>query len=294
MKISQLALSIVLLLIGGAAVMYSADQQKVMELLVATHGGGQQVDASSATGLRKLNADLESEYSQVSVARTAALKEAEAARVEMRDRRDKRDDAAKQYEANQAQLDGVRSKVTAMNQSVEKLRLSFNEALGQLKAYESAGVAASENFIEVVESIKSVVEREDKRAEQLAQQLEENRMLREAASKSLAKESAELKRLNEINDRFFRDYSKNGDEYQLLAADTTWRFVVFNAGEEHGMIPGDATPLLLKRGADVVAPLRVVSVTGGMVIAEFDPKDLKGGMVPQPGDTVFRVKPLGH
>ena len=114
MKISQLLASILVLLAGGAAIMYSSDQQKVMDVLIASHGGGQQVDASSATGLRKLNLDLDAERGTISSERAAAVKAAEAARVEMTDSNVKRNEAQAKLDEHKEALDGVRRNVQAM------------------------------------------------------------------------------------------------------------------------------------------------------------------------------------
>ncbi len=294
MKISQLLASILVLLAGGAAIMYSADQQKVMDVLIASHGGGQQVDAASATGLRKLNQDLDAERGTSSAERAAAVKATEAARVEMRDGCVKRDEAQEKLDAHKASLDGVRGKVKAMNDSVEQLRVSFNAALAELNGSGGLSVDASADFSTVLESIKSIVEREEKRTEEITERLNDWQAARKAATEKLAKEKVELNRLTAINDKFFADYSKNDDEYPLLAADMRWKFVVFNVGQDSGLIAGDTTPLLLKRGDVVITPLRIVSISQGTVIAEFEPEKLTPGVRPEVGDRVFRVKPLGN
>lgn len=294
MKISQLLASILVLLAGGAAIMYSADQQKVMDVVIATHGGGQQVDASSATGLRKLNQDLDAERGTVSSERAAAVKAAEAARVEMRDSHVKRDDAEAKFEDHKANLDGVRRKVQAMNESVEELRSSLEKALADVKAAAALDVGAGDSADAVLESIRSIVDKEKKRTEEITARLNDWQAARTAATEKLAKEKVELNRLTAINDKFFTDYSKNDDEYPLLAADSRWKFVVFKVGPDSGLIAGDATPLLVKRGDVVVAPLRIVTISKGMVIAEYDPKQLVPGVRPEVGDRVFRVKPLGN
>lgn len=294
MKISQLLASILVLLAGGAAIMYSADQQKVMDVLIAAHGGGQQVDAASATGLRKLNQDLDAERGASSSERAAAVKGVESARVEMRDSMTKRDEAQAKLDDHKAALDGVRNKVQAMNESVEQLRVSFNAALAELKSSDALAIDSSADFSAVMDSIKEVVEREEKRTEEITERLNDWQAARTAATEKLAKEKVELNRLTAINDKFFSDYSKNDDEYPLLAADTRWKFVVFNVGPDSGLIAGDATPLLVKRGDVVIAPLRIVSISGGTVIAEFEPEKLQPGVRPEVGDRVFRVKPLGN
>ena len=294
MKISQLLVSILVLLAGGAAIMYSSDQQKVMDVVIATHGGGQQVEASSSTGLRKLNLDLDAERGTVSSERAAAVKAAEAARVEMRDSKVKRDDAQARLDEHQASLEGVRSKVKAMDASVAELRQALEAALAKIKASASLDVAEDASSDAVLESIRAVVEREQKRTEEINAKLSDWQAARTAATEKLAKEKVELNRLTAINDKFFSDYSKNDDEFPLLAVDARWKFVVFNVGPDSGMVAGDATPLLVKRGDTVVAPLRITSITKGMVVAEYDPKQLTPGVRPEVGDCVFRVKPVGN
>lgn len=294
MKISQLLVSILVLLAGGAAIMYTADQQKVMDIVIATHGGGQQVDASSATGLRKLNQDLDAERGTGSSERAAAVKATEAARVEMRDSQVKRDEAQGKVDGHKEELKSVRGKVDAMVKSVETLRASLETALADLKTSASLDVGSDASAEVVLESIRGIVEKEQKRTEEITEKLNDWQAARTAATEKLAKEKVELNRLTAINDKFFTDYSKNDDEYPLLAADSRWKFVVFNVGPESGLIAGDATPLLVKRGDVVVAPLRIVTISKGMVVAEYDPKQLQPGVRPEVGDRVFRVKPLGN
>lgn len=294
MKISQLLASILVLLAGGAAIMYSADQQKVMDVLIAAHGGGQQVDASSATGLRKMNQDLDAERGTVSSERAAAVKAVEANRIEMRDSNSKRDEAQAKLDEHKAFLSDVRAKVEAMNESVEKVRVAFNNALAEMKNTEGLTVDASADFASVLESIKGVVEREEQRTQEITERLNDWQAARAAATEKLAKEKVELNRLTAINDKFFNDYSKNDDEFPLLAVDSRWKFVVFNVGPDSGLIAGDANPLLVKRGDEVITELRIVTISKGMVVAEFDPAKLPAGVRPELGDRVFRVEPLGN
>ena len=295
MKISQLLASILVLLAGGAAIMYSAEQQKVMDALIATHGGGQQVEASSSTGLRKLNLDLDAERGTVASERAAAVKATEAARVEMLDFRMKRDEAQSRLDEHQEELKTLRDKVKAMDASVAELRGALEKALEEIKAAAALDVAADATSDAVLEGIRATVEREQKRTEEINARLADWQAARTAATEKLAKEKVELNRLTAINDKFFTDYTKNDDEFPLLAVDTRWKFVVFNVGAESGLVAGDATPLLVKRGDTVVAPLRIVTIsTKGLVVAEFNPKALTPGVRPEVGDRVFRVKPLGN
>ena len=293
MKISQLLASILVLLAGGAAIMYSSDQQKVMDVVIAAHGGGQQVETSASTGLRKLNQDLDAERGAVSSERAAAVKAAEAARVEMRDSQVKRDDAQARYDEHKASLDSVRREVKAMEVRVTELREALEKALKEVSASAALDISSDATAKVVLDSIREVVESAQKKTEELNESLSQQQAARTKATDELAALKVELNRLTAINDKFFTDYVKNSDEFPLLAVDARWKFVVFNVGPDSGLIPGDATPLLVKRGGTVVAPLRIVSISKGMVVAEYDPKKLTPGVRPEVGDRVFRVKPLG-
>lgn len=292
MKVSQLVISLLVLLMGVGLIMYSADQQQVMDVLVATHGGGPQVADADATGLRKLNSDLDAEVARISGERSAAIEATEGARVEMRDARDKRNDAEAKLAADKAENEDLKVKVESATKTAIQLRDTYNAALAKLKS-EGSLDADTSDLGALVEAVKAVVDRENARKKDLETQLEEEKVVRDAATEKLAKEKVELNRINGINDRFFKDYMKNGDEFALLAVDMRWRFVAFKVGTDSGLVAGDSTPLLVKRGPVEVVKLRIISIKDGMVTAEFDPKTLAPGVRPQVGDLVFRQKPLG-
>lgn len=294
MKISQLLISILVLLAGGAAVMYSADQQKVMNALIATHGGGQQIDVSNATGLRKLNQDLDAERGTGATERSSAIKLTEAARVEMRDAITRRDEMQAQLDAHKEELKNVQADVKAMQASVDTLVNAFNEAMAEIKKSESVEVDASADFTAVLEAIKEAVKKLEETRDEQTKLLEDRNQERTKLVSELAALRVELARLTAINDKFVADYQKNDDEYPVLAVDGRWKFVVFNAGAESGLLPGDSTPVLVKRGGVVITQARILSVSNGVVVAEYDPKKLMPGVRPELGDRVFRVKPIGN
>lgn len=294
MKISQIVISIIVILVGGGIAMYSADQQKVMDVVTAAHGGGSQVADADATGLRKLNQELETEAAAAAGARSEAIKSAESARVEMRDHRDKRNDAEAKLEGDKATLADTQKKVKAAQDNLEQIRSSYNASIEQLKTSSHLDIPEAVTFTDAIDAIKTVVNRETERAKELDNQLQEATTVREAAMQKLAKEKVELARLDGINDRFFKNYVHNGDEFTVLAADSHWRFVVFKVGSDSGLVAGDSTPLLVKRGETVITPVRVISIKDGLCIAEFDPDKLPAGVRPQIGDRAFRQKPLGN
>ena len=294
MKISQLLISILVLLVGGVTIMYSSDQQKVMNALIAAHGGGQQVELSNATGLRKLNQDLDAERGAGASDRATAVKGTEAARVEMRDAITRREEMQAQLDAHKAELKKVQADVKAMQASVDTLMKAFNDAMSEIKNSELVEVDDNADFTAVLEAIKAAVTRLENVKEEQTKLLEELTQERTDKIKDLGGRRVELARLTAINDKFVSDYQKNDDEYPVLAVDPRWKFVVFNVGAESGLVPGDATPVLIKRGGVVITQVRIVSISNGVVVAEYDPKTLTPGVRPELGDRAFRVKPIGN
>ena len=149
------------------------------------------------------------------------------------------------------------------------------------------------NLSEAVATFEETVNTEKERSKTLSSDLDEKVTVREAAAKKVANETAELARLDGINRRFEEEYRKNDDEFTIMAVDTRWKFVVFNAGKDSGLVAGDSTPLLVKRGGAMIAKLRVMSVSAGQVIAEYNSDELPQGVSLEVGDRVFMQKPIG-
>lgn len=294
MKISQFVVALLVLLLGVAGIKYSMDQQKVMDLLVAAHGGGPLVEDMDATGLRKINKELETSAADIAKQRSDALAASESARVEMRDARDKRSDAEAQLTRDQEELADWERRNEELSARAQELKKNLNTYMSQLKSADGVDFSTTSDMADMISKIKTFVEEETERTKKLNSDLQEKIMVRKAATQKVADVTAALNEQNAINDRFFDDYCRNGDEFSVLAVSPSWKMVVFQAGKDSGLLPGDSTPLLVKRGNTLIGSLRVVSNNEGMVVAEFDPEKLANGILPAAGDTIIRQKPLGN
>ncbi len=292
MKISQLITVVVVLGLGAAGVKYSLDQQSVMDLLVAAHGGGSLVDEADATGLRKASKDLDVSMADAAKSRSDAVNASESCRVEMRDARDKRNDAETELTTDKETLADWERRNEEINVKTEELRKTLEAYQNSLRGADILSFDSEVDAQEMLAKIKSYVEEESKRTAQLTSELEEKKVVRKAAEEKVAGTSADLAEQNAINNRFFDDYCHNADEFQILSVEPRWRVVVFAAGKDSRLVPGDATPLLVKRGDVLIGALRVVSVKDGMVVAEYKPEELNG--LPAVGDTVFRKTAIGN
>ncbi len=291
MKISQLVIVVILAGLGVMGIKYTADQSKTMELLIAAHGGGPLVEDADATGLRKEKAALTLEASTAATQRADAVKASESARIEMTDMRNKRDDAKTQLAADTEEHEEWQAKAKPAEKKLAQLKEEYEKAAADLKNIPELG--GETDVSAIMDNLREIVANAKENQQKLTEDLETKKQVTAEATKKVAAETVEFERVKAINDRFFSNYNKNKDEYPIQAVDTRWNFVVFNVGKESGLVAGDTTPMLVKRNGTLLAKLRIVSVTGGQVIAEYDPTQLPAGMRIEAGDLAFREKPLG-
>lgn len=288
MKIVPLTSIILIIGLGIFGYTLCSDQATTMNLAVGASGGSTDTEPS---GLRQVNKDLEVEVATISKERADALKVQKDAFVMMQRAVEERDTAERKLAESKEELTEWEGKIEEANARIAEVQKERDAALAMLRSMPALG--SDVDLASAVEKLASVVEEEKKREKTLAQDLEEKGVVRQSATEKVAKEQAELERLTAINNQFFREYTKNSDEYSILAVDPRWKFVVFNAGKDSGIVAGGTTPMLVKRGSEPIITLRVISVSGGQVIAEYDTEQLPKGMQLEVGDKVFRQKPLG-
>ncbi len=297
MKLSQLAISLLVLVAGGALVYVSGQQQKAMTIVTYTHGGGSQIDNASATGLRALNNELQATAAKVAGERATAVNGTEAARVEVGDQKSKCDlaqDALKAKEAERTSLEAELAKQKEDKSVGSWVADSKQQANGNADLLSVIDMCSDEtpDYDSAVEKLGEIYKAQGEEAETLQKSLTKVGDELTATEAELKKQKAELARLNEINDRFFREYTKNGQEFSIEAADASWKYVIFHVGADSGLVKDE--PLLVKRGSTVITVLRITSIKDGQITAEFDVDALPAGLRPAVGDRVFRLKPLGN
>lgn len=289
MKISALIICLLTLGLGAAAYVYTSNQETTMKMLIGASGG---VDDANPTGLRLVNKGLDVEVAAASKERQEALKASQDALVMMQLAAEAKANAEKGMNEATTDRDDLVEKVKDMEARAEEIHAQEEKMLEFLRSLPSLGDDV--DLGTAVEKLRGVVEEEAERNRALTASLEEKTTLRKAATEKAASSLAECERLEGINKNFFESYTKNEKEYPVLAVDTRWKFVIFNAGEDSGLIVGDSTPMLVRRGDDAVISLRIVSISGGQVIAEYQKEHLPAGVQIQVGDVVFREKPAGN
>ncbi len=288
MKISALIICLLTLGLGAATYVYTSNQETTMKMVIGASGG---VDDANPTGLRLVNKGLDVEVAAAAKERQEALKASQDALVLMQMAAENKAKAEKGMNEATSDRDDMVEKVKDMEARAEEVHAQERKMLEFLRSLPSLGEDV--DLGTAVEKLRSVVEEEAERNRTLTASLEEKTTLRKAATERAASTKAESERLEGINKDFFVSYTKNEIEYPVLAVDTRWKFVVFNVGEDSGLIVGDSTPMLVRRGDDAVISLRIVSISGGQVIAEYKKEHLPAGVQIQVGDMVFREKPAG-
>jgi len=99
----------------------------------------------------------------------------------------------------------------------------------------------------------------------------------DADKKAAALEAAELARQKLV--------TKPGLEGKVLAVNPNWSFVVLSIGDRQGVVAGSS--LIVKRGGNMVAKLRVTSVEPSTSIADIQVGTSAKGTTVQPGDVVI-------
>lgn len=297
MKLSQLAISLLVLVAGGALVYVSGQQQKAMTIVTHTHGGGSQISDADATGLRALNKELNATAAKVAGERATAVNGTEGARNEASDQKAKCEMAQEALKAKEAERKSLEDELAKQKEDKSVgswVEDSKQQAKGNADLNSIIDMCSDEtpDYDSAVEKMGEIYKAQGEEAETLQKSLGKVSEELSAAEEELKKQKAELARLNEINDRFFRDYTKNGQEFTVEAADVTWKYVTFRVGADSGLIKDE--PLLVKRGSTVITVLRITSIKDGRVTAEFDTDALPAGLRPAVGDRVFRLKPLGN
>lgn len=287
MKISVLIICLLTLGLGVATYVYTANQQATMKLLIGASGG---TDDANPTGLRLVNKELDVELATSSKERNEALKSAQDALVMMQMAAEARNSSENAMNSATSDRDDMVEKVKDMEARAEEIHAQEAKMLKFLRSLPSMDDV---DLGSAVEKLRTVVEEEAERNKTLTASLEEKTTLREAATKRAAETKAEAERLEGINDEFFKSYTKNEREYPVLAVDSRWKFIVFNVGEDSGLVVGDSVPMLVRRGDEAVVSLRIVNISGGQVIAEYNKDELPPGTQIRIGDIVFRQKPAG-
>ncbi|MFI3243397.1 MAG: hypothetical protein R3Y56_03995 [Akkermansia sp.] len=293
MKISHLTILLLCLILAGAGVKYSLDQQQVMNFLVATHGNGELVKEG---GLYQLHTDLQKEVDAAAIARKAAVDASEKSRLQKNDASNKRDESASILQAKKVEAEEWNEKVEAAKARVEEKKAEYKAAMEQISAdlKDQLPDVSDSDLAAYAQAVKDFVDTTTEEISAIEKKMEEITVVRDGLTSSVAGLTVDLTRIHEIQKKFADDYALNSKEYVAAAVDDQWKFVIFFADPSDGLLPGDTVPILARGGSDIIGSLKITSIKGNVVTAHYD---MDNGSVTRPfqvGDTLFRKTPLGH
>lgn len=288
MKIAPLIAIIATLGLGVAGWMYSSQQQTTMKLVIGATAG-----PDGASGMKAVNQTLDGRVASVSGERKKALEASAEAHTLMQRSAEELSEAEGELARQEAARDEMAAKVKEAKEHQAALQEENEALLAFFRGLPVEGMSGVSDLEEAAARFEEVVKAEKERTTTLSTTLDELKTVLDAAVKKVESERAELARLDGANRRFEEEYRKNGDEFTILNVNERYRFVVFNVGKDSGLVASDSHPLLVKRNGEMLAKLRVRSIDGGQVVAEFDADELPKGVRLMAGDRVFRQKPIG-
>lgn len=278
-----LAIVVVLMIFGYQ---YASHQMTTMRMLVDARSGL----GTEPAGLTQANKNLDTEAATVAKRRADALKTNQEALVMANKAAEDLASAKGALEQHTEARDAVQAKIEEGEATFAEVKAENEKVLAAMHNIPSLATA---DITEAVSTLESDLKQFNEDCERISSELEKKVGERDTLGKQIGELTADLETKRETNRRFLETYRKNGREYVIEAVDPRWHFVVFEAGENSGFYAGDSEPLLVKRGGTSVTTLRVVSVSGGKVVAEYDEKTLPPGVQLEVGDQIIRQKPFG-
>ena len=180
------------------------------------------------------------------------------------------------------------AKTTAAAAEVEKVKKEVEEAQAQVKAKETEvadlkqKVADASAAPQAAPTPDPAVAKALEDAKALAAEKEQLLKTVQAKAEEADKKAAALEA---DNARRLAGLAKPGLEGKVLAVNANWSFVVLSIGDKQGVVNGSS--LIVKRGGNLIAKLRVTSVEPSTSIADIQPGSAPKGITVQPGDVVI-------
>ncbi len=227
---------------------------------------------SKVTGIREELKTTKTESADNAAAKTKALAETKATKD--------------QLAAATTAKETAEAEATAAKAAEEKTRsdLQAAKADADAKAAEVAKLQADIAAKSTVAAATPDPETAQKLAEAQTKLAEQAQVLKTLEAKSKDAES-QAKALLDEKTRRESGLNKPGLEGKILAVSANWNFVVLSIGDHQGVAMNST--LIVKRGPNLVAKLRVTSVEPATSIADIVPGSIPKGAFVKPGDTVI-------
>ncbi len=265
---------------------YASNQETTMRVLVGARAGF----TEDPVGMVLTNKNLVTEAATIAKTRSDALKANSSRQVEATNAVEKMEDARRAAEGHKADLERAQANLEEATKDHEEVSKKEEQLLAQLQSVPGLEDADMET---AVDTLHGIVTENAEALDKLKEQSQKLVSQRQDLNNEVSAATVDYNTRKDQNKQFLDTYRKNSIQYTIAAVNPRWHFVIFNAGEGSGFYPGDKTQLLVQRNGVAITTLRIVNVSGGQVVAEYDEKKLPKGMTLEVGDLVLRKVPLG-
>lgn len=191
-------------------------------------------------------------------------------------------------------IEEANKKVEAATAEITKKQAEVDAATAKLNEAQAA-VAAKEKEVEELKN-KPVTPVQDpaqiaalasatEKLQTAETQLAEAKQVADGLNAKIKQQEAEMENLRKDKERREQKVVAQGLEGQVLAVNQAWNFVVISIGDKQGVLMN--TEMVIQRGSDMVAKVRVSSVEPTTAIADILPGSLPKNVRVQPGDKVI-------
>ncbi len=223
-------------------------------------------------------------------ARNFAEKEYRDTNNKLNDKKTELATAKKSRQEAQDKRDQTSAALSSLEQSLKRQEKQIADATGELEKIE-VQQREVDLVVEKLDGIKSVadlIEKEktlkDTLAEKKAAKAEVEAKLG-GATKQAAVAETQVRELEKKQIERAKTIALNGLEATVVAVNREWGFVMINAGMSLGV--SASSSLLVKRGQELIARLRIVTLAPDMVVCDVVPDTIAKGARVMPGDKVI-------
>ena len=194
------------------------------------------------------------------------------------------DEKEKEVAAKTAQVDTLSKQIADAKTAADEQAKVIADLTEKTKTAKPEGPAVPDPAIAEAAAKQQKAEAELAEAKQVQETL--NRKLKDNESHMAALE--QYKRDRE------RQLQRPGVSGRILAVNPGWNFVVLSIGDKQGLMTN--SPMLVMRGGEPIAKVRVTSIETSRSIADVIPGSVRQGVTVEPGDRVVvegnRTQPL--
>ncbi|MFK5923975.1 MAG: hypothetical protein QM496_17500 [Verrucomicrobiota bacterium] len=189
---------------------------------------------------------------------------------------DKRDQTSAELSALAQALKRQESTIAKSTEELAKIDIQQKEI--DLAVKKLDGITSVAELIEKEKGLKDTL------AEKQAAKAESDTKLA-ASTKISAAVETQVRTLEKNQIERAKTIALNGLEATVVAVNKNWGFVMVNAGMSLGV--SGSSSLLVKRGEELIARLRIVTLAPDMVVADVVPDSIAKGARVMPGDKVI-------